>query len=192
MSLLVVTGGARSGKSGVAARLAFERGGRVVVAVAGAAIDDEMRRRIEKHRLDRAGTWRTLELGGDAAADLATIDDDECLLLECLGSAVGRIVAEECIGDSHVISGKTEAAVEARVTSVVQRLIGRRGDTVVVTNEVGDGVVPPYADGRLFRDVLGRANQRLVEVADGAWLVVAGRCVDLRALPEDPGWPVWE
>ena len=191
MSLLFVTGGARSGKSGVAARLAFERGGRVVVAVAGAAIDGEMRRRIERHRLERAGSWRTLELGKDAVRDLGGVEPDECLLLDCLGSVVARIVAEECVGDSHVISAKTEAAVESRVTEVVEYLTRWSGDIVIVSNEVGDGVVPPYADGRLFRDVLGRANQRLVEVADGAWLAVAGRCVDLRNLPTDPGWPVW-
>jgi adenosylcobinamide kinase/adenosylcobinamide-phosphate guanylyltransferase len=191
MSLLVVTGGARSGKSAVAARLALERGGRVAVAVAGAAVDGEMKRRIEQHKADRDESWRTLELGAGAADEIARIANDECLLLDCLGSVVGRIVAEECVGDAHVITGRTEEAVRGRVALVVDTLVSRKGDTVVVTNEVGEGVVPPYADGRLFRDVLGRANQRLVDVSDGAWLVVAGRCVDLRRLPTDPGWPVW-
>jgi adenosylcobinamide kinase/adenosylcobinamide-phosphate guanylyltransferase len=191
MSLLVVTGGARSGKSQGAARLAFQRGGGVVVAVAGAGIDEEMRRRIERHRTERDVAWRTLELGRDPSGDLASVDQEECLLLDCLGSVVGRIVAEECVGDAHVLSARTEAKVERSVAEFTDTLIRRQGDTVVVTNEVGDGVVPPYADGRLFRDVLGRANRALVDVADGSWLVVAGRCVDLQSLPDDPGWPVW-
>ena len=189
MSLVVVTGGARSGKSAVAGRLALDRGERVVVAVAGAAIDDEMRRRIDTHRAGRVDSWRTLEIGREPLVDLCGVSADECLLLECLGSLVGRIVAEECVADSHVVSAHTEAQVEDRVAEILEYLVSRPGDTVVVTNEVGDGVVPPYADGRLFRDVMGRANARLVSAADGAWLVVAGRCIDLKGLTTDPPWP---
>jgi adenosylcobinamide kinase/adenosylcobinamide-phosphate guanylyltransferase len=191
MSLLLVTGGARSGKSAVGARLAVERGGRVAIAVSGAAMDDEMRRRIETHQRDRETSWRTLELGKDPVKDLSGAGHDECLLLDCLGSVVGRIIAEACLGDVSVVPASTESAVEQQVDALIEHIVKRPGDTVVVTNEVGDGVVPPYADGRLFRDVLGRANRRLVDVSDGAWLVVAGRCVDLTNLPADPGWPVW-
>jgi adenosyl cobinamide kinase/adenosyl cobinamide phosphate guanylyltransferase len=191
MSLLVVTGGARSGKSAVAARLAVERGGTVVAAVAGAAIDAEMRRRIERHQAERNTGWRTLELGYDPVRDLDGVRDEECLLLDCLGSAVGRIVSEEAVGDVHVLGAETERKVGERVAAVTDYLIERAGDSVVVTNEVGDGVVPPYADGRLFRDVLGRANRTLVDVADAAWLVVAGRCIDLSRRPTEPEWPVW-
>lgn len=154
-------------------------------------MDEEMRRRIERHQQERATDWRTIELGHDPIADLADVEHDECLLVDCLGSIVGRIVAEESVADAHILSERTERAVEDRLNVVIEYLIRRPGDTVVVSNEVGDGVVPPYADGRLFRDVLGRANRTLVDVADGAWLVVAGRCVDLTELPTDPGWPVW-
>ena len=68
-------------------------------------------------------------------------------------------------------------------------LVSRRGDTVVVTNEVGGGVVPAYALGRVFRDVLGRANRALVDGADAAYLCVAGRLVDLHARPTQAIWP---
>ena len=68
-------------------------------------------------------------------------------------------------------------------------MIAREGDTIVVSNEVGDGLVPAYATGRLFRDLLGRANRRLIDAADSAWLVVAGRLVDLGALGHDAAWP---
>ena len=62
-------------------------------------------------------------------------------------------------------------------------------DTIVVTNEVGDGVVPSHTSGRLFRDLLGRCNRRLIDVADAAYLVVAGRLVPLDALTRDAAWP---
>lgn len=189
MSLLVVTGGARSGKSTAAVRLVSQRGGEVVVAVAGAASDEEMRRRIEAHRRERRVGWSTLELGDDPLQDLRKVPDSACLLLDCLGSVVARIVSEEAIGDLEVASESAEERVRSRVSEVVEWLVRRRGDTVVVTNEVGGGVVPPYPDGRLFRDELGRANRRLVDVADGAWLVVAGRCLDLATQPVEPDWP---
>ncbi|GAB4274709.1 MAG: bifunctional adenosylcobinamide kinase/adenosylcobinamide-phosphate guanylyltransferase [Coriobacteriia bacterium] len=189
MSLLVVTGGARSGKSTAAVRLVSRRGGEVVVAVAGASSDEEMRRRIEAHRRERRVGWSTLELGDDPLQDLSKVPDSACLLLDCLGSVVARIVSEEAIGDLEVASESAEERVRSRVSEVVEWLVRRRGDTVVVTNEVGGGVVPPYPDGRLFRDELGRANRRLVDVADGAWLVVAGRCLDLATQPVEPDWP---
>jgi adenosylcobinamide kinase/adenosylcobinamide-phosphate guanylyltransferase len=75
------------------------------------------------------------------------------------------------------------------VDAVVDWLVARSGDTVIVTNEVGSGLVPVYPDGRLFRDVLGRANRLLVDRADAAYLAVSGRLFDLTTLPHDAAWP---
>jgi adenosyl cobinamide kinase/adenosyl cobinamide phosphate guanylyltransferase len=110
-------------------------------------------------------------------------------VLECLGTLVSRIVAEESMETGEVASSGAEAQVEARTGQLLDALFARTGDTIVVTNEVGDGVVPAYPSGRLFRDTLGRANRTLVDRADGAWLVVAGRCIDLHPLPKEPPWP---
>jgi adenosyl cobinamide kinase/adenosyl cobinamide phosphate guanylyltransferase len=181
VALVVFTGGARSGKSAVAQRLVRGRGGDVTVAVFGrAAGDAEMADRIERHRRDRPASWRVVE-ATDASGWMPEVGPGT-LLLDCLGTLLA-LVMEECA---------TADEVTIRLERVLDWIGSRDGDTVVVTNEVGDGIVPMHASARLFRDVLGRANRKLVERADAAYLVVAGRCVDLSALPTDVNWPVGE
>lgn len=189
MSLVVVTGGARSGKSGAAERLAASLGGPVVVAVAGRADDEEMARRIAAHQLQRPQGFSTLEIGGDTGW-LASVPSGSCLVLECLGTLLSLVVAEETMQEEEVASAQAEGLVWARTELLVDALLSRDGDTIVVTNEVGDGIVPAYPSGRLFRDTLGRANRLLTERGQGAWLVVAGRCIDLHAVPTGLVWPV--
>lgn len=187
--LLVVTGGARSGKSRVGHKLAEESGREVVVAVAGRAdSDEEMRRRVGRHRRERPAGWSTLEVE-DPVAWVETVPEDVCLLVDCLGSMVGRIVGAALVGAVELASDEAEARVDHDVGLLVRRLLERRGDTVVVTNEVGDGVVPTHTSGRLFRDSMGRANASLVASADAAWLVVAKRCIPLHDMPSEAGWP---
>lgn len=197
MALLVITGGARSGKSAVAAALAEERGGDVCVAVFGDADGDpEMAERIARHRAERPAHWTTLE-HADADARLGETPQGALLLVDCLGTLVARVMEAEwdsgafgsAYGEADTAPAGYAAAVEARVDAVVAAILGREGDTVVVTNEVGDGVVPAFALGRLFRDVLGRANRALVSAADAAWLVVAGRCMELTSLAGAVRWP---
>ena len=189
MSLVVVTGGARSGKSGAAERLAASRGTSVVVAVAGRADDEEMARRIAAHQLQRPEGFATLEIGTDPSW-LESVPSESCLVLECLGTLLSQVVAQETMQAGDIASGEAESQVWARTESLVEALLSRRGDTIVVTNEVGDGIVPAYPSGRLFRDTLGRANRLLVERGDGAWLVVAGRCIDLHDMSTELTWPV--
>lgn len=185
MALVVFTGGARSGKSVAATELARLRsldGSRVVVAVFGDPNgDEEMAARITRHQTDRPEGFDVVE-AADGLSWLEDVPDDALLLVDCLGTLVFRVMTEEGPDAS------TEA-VEARVSQVVSSLIRRAGDTIVVTNEVGDGVVPAHASGRVFRDILGRANQSLVSASDAAYLVVAGRLIDLAALPGTARWP---
>jgi len=102
--------------------------------------------------------------------------------VDCLGTFLGSLLFTG-------VGVPEEAAAEAVSRSAVDALADRTGDTIVVTNEVGMGVVPVSESGRLFRDILGRANARLVDAADAAYLVVAGRCIDLTALPSHAAWP---
>jgi adenosylcobinamide kinase/adenosylcobinamide-phosphate guanylyltransferase len=187
MSLIVLTGPVRSGKSGMAERLASERGGPVVCAVAGWTGDGEMERRVAAHRASRPDGWSTLEARLDPAW-LADVPRDAVLLLDCLGSVIAN-ACFEVVGDAPVAGAAAESAVARAVDGFLAVLLGRAGDTVVVTNETGWGVVPKWASARIFRDELGRANRRLVEAADAAYLVVDGRCVDLSVLPMGPQWP---
>jgi adenosylcobinamide kinase/adenosylcobinamide-phosphate guanylyltransferase len=184
MALVVITGGARSGKSAVATRLATAHGDPVVVAVAG--VDDgdpEMAARIDRHRADRPDGWTTLEVAGVPVADwIPRVPAGACLVVDCLGTLLSGLLF-------RIATTPEEAAAEETARALVDALVTREGDTVVITNEVGSGVVPVSASGRLFRDVLGRANARLVDAADRAYLVVAERCFDLTALPREAAWP---
>jgi adenosylcobinamide kinase/adenosylcobinamide-phosphate guanylyltransferase len=120
------------------------------------------------------------------------------MLLDCVGTLVGMIMSEEWpaadAGVELVDAGSDlphgyASRVEARVSEAVSSVIGRAGDTIVVTNEVGDGVVPSYGSGRLFRDVLGRANRALVGAADRSYLTVCGRLVDMSDRASAASWP---
>lgn len=202
MALVVLTGGARSGKSSAAERLAASRaadGRRVTVVVFGRDddADPEFADRIARHVADRPSAFETIE-AGDSSAWRSEVDGDALLLLDCLGTLLGRVMEEQwerlesirlLDAPADVLPAGYEFAVTAALDEVVRWLAARHGDTIVVTNEVGDGVVPAFATGRLFRDALGRANRLLIDRADAAYLAVAGRLVGLSDLPRDASWP---
>lgn len=194
MSLVVITGGARSGKSGAAQRLAQSRRPDVIVVVAAHADgDEEMERRIRKHQEDRPAGFRTVEAvaGGEWRI---TIPADGCVVIDCLGSILSDEFAAafdacDVTGEIAVASRGLEEAAQHAADDLVSWIVQRAGDTVVVTNEVGSGVVPSYPSARLFRDVIGRTNRALVDVADAAYLSIAGRLIDLASLPTNVPWP---
>jgi adenosylcobinamide kinase/adenosylcobinamide-phosphate guanylyltransferase len=187
MSVVMITGGVRSGKSAAAERLASLRGGRVVVAVAGWEGDQEMRRRVEAHVRTRPTGWSILTVDADHEW-VAGVASEAVLVLDCLATLIGAIVHGE-VGDAPLAPEGAEDRCEARALAIVDAIVSRDGDTVVVSNEAGWGVVPAFASGRVFRDVLARANRALAERADGSWLAVAGRLIDLTALPVEVTWP---
>lgn len=195
MSLIVITGGARSGKSSAAQRLVASRyEDAIVVVTAHSPQDPEMLRRVARHRAERPAGFRTIEVH-EGMPWTVEVPEDACLLLDCLGTLVSLMVGAvfgaqgETARSDDVVSEATEVEVEQAVDALVDWLIARRADTVVVTNEVGSGIVPAYPDARLFRDVLGRANRRLADASDAAYLALAGRLLDLTALPHDAAWP---
>jgi len=201
MALVVFTGGARSGKSAAAEALARSRaleGAAVTVVVFALADGDpEMAERVARHQADRPAHFGVVEAG--TSSDLLdAVRLDPLLLVDCLGTLVGLVMSEEWprATEGHDLvdaGGELPAgyadAVEERTRELVDVLCARMGDTIVVTNEVGDGIVPPYASGRLFRDVLGRANRRLVNAADRSYLTVCGRVIDLSTRAASPTWP---
>ena len=164
--LLLVTGGARSGKSRYAQQRARELGGRTLFVATGVATDDEMAERIARHRAERPVDWVTLEAQVDLAAAIAAHWRGEgCVLVEDLGTLVTNLLVEREAGASQV--GRE-----------VERLIDlpaqRQGLLIVVSQEVGLGLVPSTPLGRAFRDLLGLANQTLAAAADEVVMVVAG------------------
>ena len=167
--LCVLTGGVRSGKSSTAERIAAEWGGRDVTYLATAqGLDDEMRDRIAKHRSDRSDRgWETIEEPLDAAGALERASHD-VVLLDCMTLFVTNLL----------LSGGSEAVREG-VSSLLEAWKRSGKDLVVVTNEVGLGIVPDNALSREYRDVLGWTNQRLVERSTEAWFMVSGRKLSL-------------
>ena len=164
--IVLVIGGTRSGKSAVAEGVAATLAGPVTyVATAPTPGEDDpaLAARITAHRDRRPAGWRTVEAGAelvDVLADLA----DGTVLVDSLGSWLGARSHDER---------------PPPIAELVEAMRRRRGDTVVVTEEVGLAVHPLTDVGRRFVDDLGRVNQAVAEVADDVWLVVAGRVLRL-------------
>jgi adenosyl cobinamide kinase/adenosyl cobinamide phosphate guanylyltransferase len=190
MTLLL--GGVRSGKSARAVSLAMASAGRVLFAATAQAFDEDMTARIEAHRRERPAAWHTIESPVDLPADLARAlhETDEpytSIVIDCITVWVGNILLALADTDD------AEAIVAARigqflaVREAARRTAVRGGPPmvpperwIVVSNEVGLGVVPPTPLGRRYRDALGRANQLLAAAADEVTLLVAGLELPLR------------
>ncbi len=172
--LILILGGARSGKSSTAERMVAERGGDSVLYVATAqAWDDEMGERIAAHRRARPAAWQTLETPLKVADALRAIDPlPSVVLIDCITLLAGNALLtlpDDCTQD------QADAAIMAEIDGLLSLQKQSRGVCwIVVSNEVGMGVVPPYRLGRLYRDALGRANQRIALAADRVILMVAG------------------
>lgn len=171
--LIFILGGARSGKSHHAEQLALAAGGPAVLYVATAqAWDDEMRTRIAVHQARRPADWRTLEVPQRAgAAAAAAAGGAQVVLLDCLALLTSNAVL--ALGDD-VDGPAAEAAALAEVEGILAAYRAGVATWVIVSNEVGLGLVPPYPLGRVYRDALGRANQRLAAAADTVLFMVAG------------------
>jgi adenosyl cobinamide kinase/adenosyl cobinamide phosphate guanylyltransferase len=172
--LVVVLGGTRSGKSrfGRERATALSRGGRVAFVGTALPGDDELDQRIALHRRDRPATWDTVEPGPSVPAAIAAIQPDATILLDGLTLWVSQLL--DTPGDVAVL-------VDGPIADLRAALAAHRGPAIVVSDEVGLGIVPLDPVSRRFRDVLGIAHQQLVDDADEAWFLVAGRPIRLEA-----------
>ena len=164
-SVTLVLGGARSGKSRYAQQLA-EQSRHVVFVATAKASDEEMRAKIERHREDRPKEWPTVEEPLDLPKVLAEHEiESEVIVVDCLTIFAANLLEAE---------GEDNAAIEGRIESLCDALRTAQCNVVLVSNEVGNGVVPPYPVGCRFRDLLGEINQKVARVADDVVLMVAG------------------
>ena len=169
MRMVLVTGGARSGKSKWAQERAQALGGDHVTVIAAAEPgDSEMEARIAAHKASRPKAWTTLEAPLGAGSAIATATTD-VIVLECL-----TIVCANALTD-----GPERA--EGELGAILDAASDREGTLIVVTNEVGLGVVPATRSGRAFRDILGTANRRFAARAEEVVLMVAGIPLELKS-----------
>lgn len=176
--IILVTGGARSGKSRFAEQLIAGFGNDIVYIATAEAMDKEMAERIARHRAQRPVSWRTFESPTRPSAVIATEGGRTAgILLDCLTVMVtNRMLAhsmdweEPTVAQMNLVEGDILAETEA----IVSAAANSRADLVTVTNEVGCGIVPLSPMARFFRDCAGRVNQRMAMAAAEVFLVVAG------------------
>lgn len=170
--ITLIIGGSRSGKSLFAERLAAENGRDVTYLATGKAIDAEMSARIADHQRQRPKSWRTIEVERELIDDLRSIDSSgQTLLIDCLTIYVAGLLGDEQADIDDI---------EEHFNKLYRELKKGANKVLIVTNEVGNGLVPPYPLGRRYRDVLGRVNQISAAAADEVYMMVAGIPVKIK------------
>ncbi|MCP9470575.1 MAG: bifunctional adenosylcobinamide kinase/adenosylcobinamide-phosphate guanylyltransferase [Nitrospira sp.] len=162
--LILVLGGASSGKSEVALRLAGHRGPRAFLAT-GQALDEEMAERIARHRASRSADWHTVEIPRDIEVWLATEGPHyHTILIDCLTLWLNNLM---------MVSEK-ESAIRERTSTLLRAARRTNARVVMVSNELGLGLVPADRSSRAFRDLAGRVNQQIAAEVDEVHLVLSG------------------
>lgn len=172
-TIVLVGGGARSGKSRFALARAAALGARRVFVATAQALDGEMDRRIALHRAARGADFATVEEPLELPRVLRELSGADVAVVDCLTLWLANLL----------LRGDEEDAIRARVAELCDVLAARRCHVVVVTNEVGFGIVPDNALARTFRDVAGLAHQDLARVADEVHVAILGSVLRLRPAP---------
>ena len=170
MGYTLLLGGARSGKSRLADRLARQTRGPVTFVATATAGDSEMAERIARHRSARPAEWSTVEAPLELHAAITATPETDFVIVDCLTLWVSNLMG----------AGQTADEVLTAAGEVARTLSARRG--VVVTNEVGLGIVPANELARAYRDVLGAVNVAFADCSERSLLMVAGRALELNAV----------
>ncbi|MBC8017115.1 MAG: bifunctional adenosylcobinamide kinase/adenosylcobinamide-phosphate guanylyltransferase [Verrucomicrobia bacterium] len=173
---IFITGGARSGKSRYAEQVTLGFGGNPGYLATAQPLDQEMGERIIRHRQRRGDAWQTIEEPLHLAQALAGSDGIfGAILVDCLTLWLTNLLfLHEDLGD------ETENRIMEDVQRLTMTLRGMTTPVIIVSNEVGMGIVPEHRLGRIFRDIAGQANQIMAAAADEAWLVVSGIPLQLK------------
>jgi adenosylcobinamide kinase/adenosylcobinamide-phosphate guanylyltransferase len=173
--LIFILGGARSGKSSFAQKLARQAGGdagRVLFIATGSAGDEEMRDRIERHQLDRPSHWTTLETPTEIGKAIAENGQRyEVIIVDCLTFLISNHLIDAENKSAH---DELSTIVEQEMEALIQTVNSVEAQVIVVSNEVGLGVVPVNTMGRVFRDLAGTSHQQVASAAEEVYLMIAG------------------
>lgn len=171
-NITLILGGARSGKSSYAQSLAEATDKSVTFIATAQALDDEMFTRIQKHRAERPTHWETLEMPNGIAPYVKQIESD-IVILDCITLLISNLLMQ-FVKDDLVDESPFILSVQKEVNEFLGAICEQKQDWIIISNEVGLGLVPPYQMGRVYRDWLGWANQRMAREADKVIFMVAG------------------
>jgi adenosylcobinamide kinase / adenosylcobinamide-phosphate guanylyltransferase len=169
--LTLILGGARSGKSQYAQQMAEASGLPVCFVATATAGDQEMAARIAMHRTNRPASWRTLEASLQVGQSIRQANPSGLVLLDCLTLLASNVLGQF---EEPVEPGEYDAAIQAEIDALLEAFHQSDAQWLVISNEVGLGIVPASAAGRLYRDALGKANQRVAQAADVVVFMAAG------------------
>jgi adenosylcobinamide kinase/adenosylcobinamide-phosphate guanylyltransferase len=172
MTLTFILGGARSGKSSYAQKLAEESGKSVTFLATAQALDSEMSARIQKHQRERPQHWQTLEIPFRIASHVKEIKS-EIVILDCITLLASNLMME-FVKDDLVDEMLFMQSVQKEMEDLCRVIRESDLHWIIISNEVGLGLVPPYQMGRVYRDWLGWANQRVAKEAENVLFMVAG------------------
>jgi len=184
--IFFLIGGARSGKSEYSEQLATSISGRVAYLATARIIDDEMKKRIDYHRKRRPESWKTFELEKDII-EIGEVRDIfskiisenfEVVVIDCITNLLFRLIYRYNLDNIEIIDNTLEKEIERASGSFFEKFLeilkGCNLKIIIVSNEVGLGVVPPYPFGRIFRDLMGIVNKRIAAASDEVYFFMAG------------------
>lgn len=179
--LILALGGSRSGKSELAEKIAASLGERIVYVATAAVRDDEMADRVRRHRERRPQSWETVEEEKNVIEEIRKGREGDVFLLDCASVWITNLLLDENVPKPGVGTVEKEAYIVAQAT-LLANTVESGVHLIVVSNEVGLGLVPEYPLGRIFRDVAGRVNQMLAAKADQVYFTVAGIPLEIKSI----------
>lgn len=180
--IIFLLGGARSGKSAYAEELAASRSSAVCYLATAKITDAEMQKRVKQHQHRRPRSWKTVEIDQEnldrAQFWAQEMSGCQVLLVDCMTNLLYRLLDKYEVDKEPVIANNLESRIEKEVTSFFKKfghfICGLDADVIMVSNEVGLGLVPPYPLGRLFRDLMGMVNKEMAAIAHEVYFFTAG------------------
>lgn len=179
--ITLITGGARSGKSSFAEKIAEKRGGKEVYYLATAEIkDEEMQKRVQKHIKQRPEEWNTIEAPYKMGESISHLPSGAVLLIDCITIYISNLIFED--QKTEINLEEKEIRVKKEIKQIIEIIRKQDMKAIMVTNEVGQGIVPAYKSGRIYRDIAGRINQYLAKQADEVYITFAGLPVEIKQI----------
>lgn len=170
--ITLITGGVKSGKSAYALKLGKDLGSKHAFIATATAGDDEMKRKIAAHRAERAGSWQTYEEPCDIASVLKRIAPEyDMVLIDCMTLWVSNLLTLHNLGDDEI---------EAAFSGFIRALDNAACRVIVVSNEVGLGIMPADRLSRRYQNFLGAVNSRIAGVADSVYMMISGLPVKIK------------